>query len=617
MPYIGNSPGTGTRNRFIYTATASQTTFSGADNNSKTLKYADSDYIDVFLNGVCLVPGTDYTASTKTSVVLTQAASLNDTLEVVAYDIASIADTVSKADGGTFEANVTFNDGIVPTTGGSNNISIGTDALDSLDTSSPGGNNVAVGSNAGTAISTTSFNTALGSQALATTSANGNNTAIGYNSLNLNTGGQNTAVGSQALAANSTAAKNVAVGKDALKANTTGEQNVAVGTDALQANTTTDRHTAVGYQALFANSSGIRNTAIGWGTLEDNTSGDNNTGVGEQALVNNTTGDENTGLGSGALASNTTGSKNTSVGKQSLVLSTTAIQNTVLGYQAGYTNVAGGYNTFVGYRAAYTSNNSANALNTCIGYQAGYSLTTGSQNCFVGQSEPNNGYGSGHFVTTGTKNTILGGYNGNQNNLDIRTSSNNIVLSDGDGNPRIYVTSTGDVKINSLGNPGSGTPGTIVGTTGGLLVTADTGTPIFRGYGLSTGTPTVQINADGNIVNANNSYGAISDQKLKENIVDSGSQWDDIKALSVRKYSLKSDNLDEPNMLGVIAQELEAEGMNGLVTESPDLDANNQDLGTTTKSVNYSILYMKAVKALQEAMARIEILETEVAALKG
>ena len=108
MPYIGNQPGTGVRSRFIYTATASQTTFSGADNNSKTLKYADSAYVDVFLNGVCLVPGTDYTASTKTSIVLTQAASLNDTLEVVAYDIATLSDTVSKADGGTFEDGVTI-----------------------------------------------------------------------------------------------------------------------------------------------------------------------------------------------------------------------------------------------------------------------------------------------------------------------------------------------------------------------------------------------------------------------------------------------------------------------------------------------------------------------------
>lgn len=112
MPYIGNSPGTGVRNRFIYTATASQTTFTGADNNGKTLKYADSDLVDVFLNGVCLVPVTDYTSTSKTSVVLAQAASLNDTLEIISYDIATIADNVSKANGGTFNGLVTFSSAV-------------------------------------------------------------------------------------------------------------------------------------------------------------------------------------------------------------------------------------------------------------------------------------------------------------------------------------------------------------------------------------------------------------------------------------------------------------------------------------------------------------------------
>ena len=71
MPYIGNSPGTGTRNRFIFTATASQTTFSGSDDNGKTLAYSDGDYVDVYLNGICLVPVDDYAATSKTSIVLT------------------------------------------------------------------------------------------------------------------------------------------------------------------------------------------------------------------------------------------------------------------------------------------------------------------------------------------------------------------------------------------------------------------------------------------------------------------------------------------------------------------------------------------------------------------
>jgi hypothetical protein len=80
---------------------------------------------------------------------------------------------------------------------------------------------------------------------------------------------------------------------------------------------------------------------------------------------------------------------------------------------------------------------------------------------------------------------------------------------------------------------------------------------------------------------------------------------------------MKADNLDAPNMLGVIAQEVEAAGMGGLVYESPDRDLENNDLGTVTKQVNYSILYMKAVKALQEAMTRIETLEAQNASFEA
>jgi hypothetical protein len=125
------------------------------------------------------------------------------------------------------------------------------------------------------------------------------------------------------------------------------------------------------------------------------------------------------------------------------------------------------------------------------------------------------------------------------------------------------------------------------------------------------------IFGNGNVVNLNNSYGALSDAKLKENIVDSSSQWDDIKAIRVRKYSLKADGLDAPNMIGVVAQEVEAAGMGGLVFESPDLGPDNQPTGEVTKQVNYSILYMKSVKALQEAMTRIEALEARITALEA
>ena len=139
----------------------------------------------------------------------------------------------------------------------------------------------------------------------------------------------------------------------------------------------------------------------------------------------------------------------------------------------------------------------------------------------------------------------------------------------------------------------------------------------FRGYSTGAGADRVIIYSNGNIVNAGNSYGALSDLKLKENIVDSGSQWDDLKAVRVRKYGMKLDQVAEANQLGVIAQELESSGMTNLVYESIDRDIDGNDLGTTTKQVKYSILYMKAVKALQEAMDRIETLEAKVQQLEN
>ena len=108
MSYIGKAPGFGIRNRYYYTSSATQTLFSGADDNGQTLAYADSKYLDVFLNGVSLVAGTDYTAATGTSVSLTSGASASDIIEIIAYDIFSVADTVSASQGGVFGGNVSL-----------------------------------------------------------------------------------------------------------------------------------------------------------------------------------------------------------------------------------------------------------------------------------------------------------------------------------------------------------------------------------------------------------------------------------------------------------------------------------------------------------------------------
>jgi hypothetical protein len=127
----------------------------------------------------------------------------------------------------------------------------------------------------------------------------------------------------------------------------------------------------------------------------------------------------------------------------------------------------------------------------------------------------------------------------------------------------------------------------------------------------STGTASVQIYTNGNIQNTNNSYGQLSDIKLKESISDAGSQWDDIKAIEIKNFHFIGD---ATRQLGVIAQQVETVSP-GLIYETADQEQ-GQLTGTTTKAVKYSVLYMKAVKALQEAMERIETLEAKMVALE-
>jgi len=224
--------------------------------------------------------------------------------------------------------------------------------------------------------------------------------------------------------------------------------NTAVGASALQANTTASDNTALGYQAGYSNTTGTRNVYLGAGGVGyANTTSNAITGVGWGAL-NANTGAHNTGLGYQGLYNNTSGAYNVAVGSGTLLSNTTASQNTAVGYQAGYTNSTGTNNTFIGYGAGNTSNAaSTTGYNTAVGAYAGYSLTTGVKNTFIGSFQSGGTAGSGSAITTGSANSILGAYTGNGSGLDIRTSSNNVVLSDGDGNVRQVIDSAGNVGI--------------------------------------------------------------------------------------------------------------------------------------------------------------------------
>ena len=90
MAYIGKTPSQATRSRFYYTATGGETSLSGADDNGNTLVFSDGNYVDVMLNGVNLVAGTDYNTTTANTIGGLTALTASDIVEIVVYDTFSV-----------------------------------------------------------------------------------------------------------------------------------------------------------------------------------------------------------------------------------------------------------------------------------------------------------------------------------------------------------------------------------------------------------------------------------------------------------------------------------------------------------------------------------------------
>jgi hypothetical protein len=131
----------------------------------------------------------------------------------------------------------------------------------------------------------------------------------------------------------------------------------------------------------------------------------------------------------------------------------------------------------------------------------------------------------------------------------------------------------------------------------------------FRGYSDPYGDMAF-IYSNGTFGSRTGTYGGIvSDARCKTEICDASSQWSDIKNLRVRNFKLIEDVENDPinamRQIGFIAQEVETVSP-GLVFES----GNGCVDSGCWKNVKTSIIHTKAVKALQEAMCRIEILES-------
>ena len=120
------------------------------------------------------------------------------------------------------------------------------------------------------------------------------------------------------------------------------------------------------------------------------------------------------------------------------------------------------------------------------------------------------------------------------------------------------------------------------------------------------------IDTSGNVVIVGScsadSFIPTSDERIKENITDAPSQWDDLKAIQFKKYNMINGGEER---IGCVAQDLES--------ILPELVATREGVETLhgikvdgVKGIKQSILVMKAMKALQEALLRIEVLESRL-----
>ena len=124
MSYLGQAPGQGQAEYFLFTASGSETSVTTAD-DGRVVSYTPGQ-VSCYLNGVKLVEGSgkDFQATNGSTITGLSALTASDVVEVVALSTFSPADAVSAANGGTFSGNVSFGD---------NNITnVGSLALDSI-----------------------------------------------------------------------------------------------------------------------------------------------------------------------------------------------------------------------------------------------------------------------------------------------------------------------------------------------------------------------------------------------------------------------------------------------------------------------------------------------------
>ena len=561
MPYIGKSPsGLGVRTRFLYTATASQTTFSGADTQNLTLSYSDSNFIDVHQNGVLLKIVDDYTATSGTSVVLGTGATADDVIEITVYDIFTVANHVKKS-GDVMT-------GLLEITRSDTNAQL---RLTTTDQSATEGPVLELFRNSITPADSDDLG------------------VIRFIGRNNHISGEEEVY-----------AKIKAETRDITDATEDGYIDFSI-----QVNSTLRNMLEIGASEVVINEESVdvdfRVESDGNTHMLLVDAGNNHVNIGTSTdrggVLNVESTDTNDTL---VLTSTDSGSDEGPILKLERISSSPADSDVLGKIKFNGQNDAGESVEYgnIDMRLSSSSGVADGAETSRMIFRT---MLNGSLNSRIDiQSDEtvfNEGSQDVNFRIE--SNAVSNIFNVDAGNDSVRIGNNNI--------PE---TATTRVVIN-----GNSTNRALDIDRSTTTTTADT-VRLYSNVG-GTNTNTATIEANGDFLSATNSYGSLSDERFKQDIVDSGSQWDDIKAMRVRKYRRKNmvatEGDNAPVEIGVIAQELEASGMGGLVKTKPKGEEHKEEL----KVVKYTVLYMKAVKALQEAMARIETLEAKVTALES
>ncbi len=216
--------------------------------------------------------------------------------------------------------------------------------------------------------------------------------------------------------------------------------------------------------------------------------------------------------------------------------------------------------------------------------------------------------------TNGVAQVLIGNGGASTNYYDGDTQ----IFRSGNATERVRIDSSGNLLVGGVSNFGFRFQSEALSTQSAAYFYRATATTTDNVLTLSSavggvGSTRLVILASGNVQNVNNSYGAISDIKLKENITDATPKLVKINQIRIVNYNIIGD---EQKQIGVIAQELE-QVFPGMVEESPDLDKEGNNLGTATKSVKYSVFVPMLIKAIQEQQALITSLTDRIAALEA